>query len=386
MIKAFFKKRWLTIIIISIFLLLLLVGVLFAVNYFKNNKYDTVQLKDDGPIVIDAINYSRDVDLSDPQFEYAMDLGYKTGDYKHNIVIPKITLKSENANEFNAKIYNLYKSQYEDIVNHKELQPLDITYTFKQQNGLVGIIITEQGGPIAGGGWFKYQCLYYDLNKDCEISFEEYLSTLGTSYTDLWNWFTTTNEYKNDYANWGLDKIIGAAIDNVSMDLVVNLTMGYDNAAKLSFEESVISKQSTVSNSGIVLDTPYFTLTLPSSWAGKYADANVRYYPEGSNNYEISIAEKHSYDALSNDEWCDDGFMYGIGGHLVTYGATFDPNDTNRNGGDCCIATCNVDGQKVYIYCYGPTDIQYTKKGEQQYKTMQEEIGKIKINIKDEYK
>lgn len=148
------------------------------------------------------------------------------------------------------------------------------------------------------------------------------------------------------------------------MDLVVNLTMGYDTTEKLSFEESVISKQSTVSNNGIVLDTPYFTLTLPSSWAGKYADAKVTYYPEGSRNYTISIAEKQSYDALSNDEWHDDGLMYGIGGHLVTYGATFDLNDTNRNGCDCCIAACNVDGQKVYICCYGPTDVQYTKKGE----------------------
>lgn len=198
-------------------------------------------------IVVDAINYSRDVDLSDPQFEYALDLGYKTGDFKHNVVIPKINFTSENVNEFNTKIYNSYKSQYEDIVNHKELRLSDISYTFKYQNGLIGIIITEQGAPIAGGIWDKYQCLYYDLNNDCEISFNEYLSGLGTSYANLWSWLTTTNEYK-EFVEWGLDTIVGAVLDNASMDLIVNTPLGFNAEWKFSFEQSVLSNPSAASD------------------------------------------------------------------------------------------------------------------------------------------
>lgn len=334
-----------------------------------------------GEIVVDAVNYSRVVDLSDPQFDYALDMGYKTGDYHHNIVIPKLNVTSENADKFNAKIYSLYETQYTNIVNHTELQPLQIRYTFKCQNGLVGILITEQGGPIAGGGWDKYQCLYYDLNNDCEMSFDEYLSDLGTSYAGLWSWLVTTDEYK-EFVEWGLDKILGAILDEASMEMVVNLPMGYNAEWKFSFEQSVLSNLSTVSENGIVLDTPYFTLTLPSSWAGKYVD---EFYVEGK-EYGISISEKQSYDALSNDDWRDDGEMYGIGGHLATYGATFDPDSVYLSAIGYCVTTGLVDGETVYIFRAGPTDIQYTKKGEQQYVSMQNELNKIILTLKDEYK
>lgn len=38
------------------------------------------------------------------------------------------------------------------------------------------------------------------------------------------------------------------------------------------------------------------------------------------------------------------------------------------------------------ICCYESTDVQYTEKGEQPYKTMWKELGEIIVSIKDKYK
>lgn len=68
-------------------------------------------------------------------------------------------------------------------------------FSYDSETG-IGVYLDDKDIAEAGGGWFKYQCLYYDLNKDGEISFNKYLSNIGISYTNLWSWFTTTNEYK----------------------------------------------------------------------------------------------------------------------------------------------------------------------------------------------
>ncbi len=184
--------------------------------------------------------------------------------------------------------------------------------------------------------------------------------------------------------------IIAIVVAAVAVALAVSVAIGTANNDKAQYEkddtattdnsEAIIepstdepsTEEPTEAEKSIVIDTPYFTITLPNSWEGKFlADDIVHVEDDGS--YVISINEKIGYEG-------------GFGGHLIAYGATPDYEATNISGGYCDFDEINVDGQTVYLYSFRATDIQYDMENPDIYRRLESELEDIIITVKPEYK
>lgn len=132
--------------------------------------------------VVDAFNYEKDVIVAP---EYA-DMADGLGDMKHKIRFPKITSDTESATAFNRKIYDESIKGYDVLKNNKEgVEILTRDYEAKIYNGYIGIIVsTFQGAQFAGAS-VSYAAYYYDIKKDAEITYDQYLIGIGVSKDKL---------------------------------------------------------------------------------------------------------------------------------------------------------------------------------------------------------
>lgn len=150
------------------------------------------------PAVEDRVNYSKKV-VSAEYLEY-MDFGY------HKIQIPKLTYNTNVAQKINQEIYDSCKDYYEALLNNTENNQIyDIQYSFKDENGIIGLFVEKNRCVQAGGGSFVYKAFYYDANRDKKLSLNEYLYLLGVSLNDIQKkineQLSAENLYLNFYAN-----------------------------------------------------------------------------------------------------------------------------------------------------------------------------------------
>ena len=105
----------------------------------------------------------------------------------HKIRIPKLTLESENASNFNLSIH--WHGREPIHLLEKEYYPYDmvynIDYIFEEYNGIFGIMIKDYSSPITKYRSEKYYGYYYDTVNDRELDYFEYLEALGVDYDEL---------------------------------------------------------------------------------------------------------------------------------------------------------------------------------------------------------
>lgn len=109
----------------------------------------------------------------------------KVGEYV--IQFPMLTVDSANAKAFNEKINKAYQPY---LVKAKQESPdtyfAEVSYEVFPYNSVVAIVVSHRDGKpytdMVTNGWEAY---YYDVDRDKELSFEEYLSAIGTTYDDV---------------------------------------------------------------------------------------------------------------------------------------------------------------------------------------------------------
>ncbi len=134
--------------------------------------------------------------------------------------------------------------------------------------------------------------------------------------------------------------------------------------------ESTASDSVTVS--GNVLTTPYFTVTVPSDWGGDYSwdvDENT-----GESDTESYTLNFYCTEAKDNGEG---GFVCG-----VTYQTT-PPEFIEYVGGDfiCGVQTEGSSGVDGYIAVWVPSDIQWGESTQSVYETLYDSKDKLENSI-----
>lgn len=131
--------------------------------------------------VEDALNYEKKVIV------YDVEMSGEDCDFgNHSIKLPKISLKTKNAKEFNEKMYATFSDAYKTLISNNEKQYIyACNYKYSVNEGAIGVAITCLRGVQNGGATGSCVAFYYDAAKDREISFEEYLRINKTSDVEL---------------------------------------------------------------------------------------------------------------------------------------------------------------------------------------------------------
>lgn len=173
------------------------------------------------PIVIDAINYEKPVVTAD----YLLKSGFNQGDFgSHSIRIPKITVDTSTTQIINQEMYEIGKNAYERLINNEESGTIyDYDYVYKEENGIIGIVITEFVAVQAGGGNMDYKAFYYDKYNDEQLSFYEYLSALEVKKSDLSNNAAIIQKYREAGQPDEPINVLDAILDAKSSDVFIEL-------------------------------------------------------------------------------------------------------------------------------------------------------------------
>ncbi len=138
-------------------------------------------------VVIDAVNYVRDVDFSKPANKnYANDVGPEST--KHRIRIPKLNSDTENAAIFNQTIYYDYGDTYQEVLNNEDEEicyTLDYEYT--HDHGLVAICVEVCDAYLGSERYDDANYYYYDLNNDRALTLSQYINAIGKTDEEIYN-------------------------------------------------------------------------------------------------------------------------------------------------------------------------------------------------------
>ena len=179
----------------------------------KKDKDDTSSVENEGDVdsdddevkakpvtVKDALNYEKDIVPT----EESLQIGWDADGGKHKVRIPKITAKTKNAKKFNQRIYDDYKSIYQNLKNDTEGSDIYYCdYIYKIKNDIIGIVVTCDIGVQCGGISPGYICYYYDAGEDKELTYEEYLKALKLNPDKLQDRISNTKEYEEYDAELG---------------------------------------------------------------------------------------------------------------------------------------------------------------------------------------
>lgn len=192
------------------------------------------------PIVIDAVNYEKTVITAD----YALDMGIEQGAFgKHTVRIPKINLDTPTVQKINKEIYEIGGGVYELLLNNQESNMIyNYGYFYKEESGVVGIVVTKRGGIQCGGINNDYKAFYYDKRTDRQLSFKEYLSALGVNINDLSN----NSKVKKAYENAGQDGsivVLDALLDSKSSVVYVKTPMSMDSSMMVESDTPLVKIQ-----------------------------------------------------------------------------------------------------------------------------------------------
>ena len=179
------------------------------------------------PLVIDAVNYEKPVITAD----YALETGFKQGDFgSHTVIIPKINLDTPTVQKINKEMYEIASGVYERLLNNEEYnQMYNYDYYYKEEGGVIGIVVTEYRAVQCGGSNFEYKAFYYDKRTDKQLSFKQYLSALGVNIKDL----SSNSKIVREYENAGQpDKpvILDAILDSKSSIVYVETPMSMNSS------------------------------------------------------------------------------------------------------------------------------------------------------------
>lgn len=144
-------------------------------------------------LVRDGILYTKDIRITEDALGFwKCPLGLR-----HSLRIPQLSLDTDNAREFNKKIWREYSPPLWLLTEDNEGADIYLCdYQWYNNNGFVGILIYQGQGTQME--WFNsyVKGYYYDTTQDRELTFEEYLRSNGTTYDQVLETVLNSNEYQ----------------------------------------------------------------------------------------------------------------------------------------------------------------------------------------------
>jgi len=170
--------------------------------------------------VVDAIAYSKKVTVAK---------GANAKDYEnqmHVVAVPEISKDTKNAKAFNDKIYNEVASIYESLTANKEgKQVYNIGYEYKEYKNTVAVMVLNNTTTQGGNSTFVYKVYYYDLKKDKELTYKDYLKKVGLSKKKIKKIAEGTKEF-SEMLSMSADKekvyVKDCLVDSQSAILFIN--------------------------------------------------------------------------------------------------------------------------------------------------------------------
>ena len=144
-------------------------------------------------VVRDGSSYTKDVKVTRENVGY-----WKCPlALQHSVRIPQLSHKTDNAKEFNKKIWRKYSDCLWELSEDREGSSVYwCDYQWDNQDGIVGILVYYDRGEQGVNSNTSVNGYYYDLNQDRELTFEEYLAANGTTYDQVLEIVLNSEEYQ----------------------------------------------------------------------------------------------------------------------------------------------------------------------------------------------
>ncbi len=156
--------------------------------------------------VVDAIDYSKKISS---EFD-----GMGLVDTHHTVVLPKLNYDTAAADALNKKIMKNHGDSIEILKAGTEDRTVyQISYSFNVCRGIVGIMVSDSRSMIQSYRDQDYFGYYYDIEKDEELGYFEYLEALGVDYSEMVgeiNKETVASgmEYSTDYTDYVISAVL----------------------------------------------------------------------------------------------------------------------------------------------------------------------------------
>lgn len=165
--------------------------------------------------VEDALNYEKDITgyTYNQNGQLVLDT-VNAGAYgKHKIRIPKLVGDGAEISAINDKLYEVGESKYNTLLNDNEgVNTYNIDYFSSADSKAVAIIQEINEGEQMVGGYAYYKTLYYDCQKQVEISFDDYIAVMGFTNDTLISKLKTIEDKYNNLSNENLKNIKGIVL------------------------------------------------------------------------------------------------------------------------------------------------------------------------------
>ena len=117
------------------------------------------------------------------------------------IRIPKINSTAPGAAALNRKLYNEFYEYYEYMIDNPVQEwAFDVSYEYREFNGIVGITVTISSIELPGHVFEDFRSFYYNMNTDRELTQTEYYQALGTNKTALTRLLKQTPAFRGAYS------------------------------------------------------------------------------------------------------------------------------------------------------------------------------------------
>lgn len=146
------------------------------------------------PLVVrDGIFYTKDVKVTRENVgAWKCPLGLH-----HSVRIPQLSIDTDNAVEFNRKIWRKYSDCLWKLSEDREGDRVYwCDYQWCIEDGIIGILIYDAQGQQGVNSQTAVKGYYFDMNQDRELTFEEYLAANGTTYDQVLEIVLNSEEYR----------------------------------------------------------------------------------------------------------------------------------------------------------------------------------------------
>ena len=230
------NKNQKNIIIVLILVIILLIGGLAVLitklseKQSTNNSEkinDSTSSEETSVYVTEA--YHKHINLKFPE-NLQPEEWEKKLDINRHVILPKITIKTSNAETFNKKILNDYKDLIDSTNKLKDGEEsgssIHVTYDYYINDKVIFITIKTSLNNYRGSGSTTYKGYYYSITEDKEFSNQDILNKYGITINDINNRINELNKSQTES-----DKII-ENINNINdIDAIVMI----DNSNSVTF-------------------------------------------------------------------------------------------------------------------------------------------------------
>lgn len=140
---------------------------------------------------------------------------------QHTLKCPALTANTPAAQNINKKIYDIYAKAISQIEGDTPVEWICMyDYSYAEYNGVIALVLNLTAAYIQSEYFTVYETYYYDSNTGKELTYEEYLTALELSDSQLLAAFNAVSDMANSPVIYGY-KITGAAVGKEETKLVV---------------------------------------------------------------------------------------------------------------------------------------------------------------------